>query len=76
MRRISRLLMIAGALLGGSVAVAVFAHLGVPGASWLVNVALAKLTLIAAGGLLAGGAVTGRIALRREQRQLASPPAE
>ncbi len=75
MRRISQLLMIGGALLGGSVAVAMLAHLGMPGASWLVNVALAKLTLIAAGGLFTGGAVTGRIARRQEQRQLASPPA-
>lgn len=75
MRGISRLLMITGALLGGSVAVAMLAHLGAPGASWLVNVALAKLTLVAAGGLLAGGAVTGRIARRREQRQLPPPPA-
>jgi len=67
--------MIAGAVLGGSVAVTMFAHLGLPGASWLVNVALAKLTLIAAGGLFAGGAVAGRIAHRQEQRRLASPPA-
>jgi len=42
MRRISRLLMIAGAVLGGSVALAMIAHLGAPGASWLVNVALAN----------------------------------
>jgi hypothetical protein len=72
MRHISQLLMIAGAVLGGSVAVAMLAHLGVPGASWLVNVALAKLTLVAAGGLFAGGAVTGRIVRRQEQRRLAS----
>jgi hypothetical protein len=72
MRRISQLLMIAGAVLGGSVAVAMLTHLGVPGASWLVNVALAKLTLVAAGGLFAGGAMTGRIARRQEQRRLAS----
>jgi hypothetical protein len=37
-----------------------------------VNVALAKLTLVAAGGLFAGGAVTGRIVRRHEQRRLAS----
>ena len=70
MRRISRILMISGVLLGGSVGIAMLAHLGMPGASWLVKVALAKLTLVAAGGLLAGGAVTGRIARRQEQRQL------
>lgn len=75
MRHLSQLLMIAGTLLGGSVALMMFAHLGLPGASWLVNVALAKLTLVAAGGLFAGGAVAGRIAGRQEQRRLASPPA-
>ena len=38
-----------------------------------VNVALAKLGLIAAGGLMAGGAVSVRLARRQEQRQLKSP---
>ena len=75
MRRFSQLLMIAGACLGGLVGLAMFAHVGAPGASWLVNVALAKLTLVAGGGLLVGGAVTGRIARRQEQRRLPSPPA-
>jgi hypothetical protein len=45
-------------------------HVGFTGAPWLINVALAKLGLLAAGGLLTGGAVAGRIARRREQRLL------
>ncbi len=51
-----------GAAVGGAVAVAMFAHVGIAGASWLVNVALAKLGLVASGGLMAGGAVTVRVA--------------
>jgi len=47
-----------------------FFHLGVAGVPWLVNVALAKLGLVGAGGLMAGGAVSIRLAGRKEQRQL------
>ena len=61
--------MVLGAAVGLAVALAMFAHAGVAGA-WLVNVALAKLGLVAAVGLMAGGAVGVRIANRREQRQL------
>jgi hypothetical protein len=46
-----------------------FAHLGV-NAPWLVNVALAKLGLVAAGGLMAGGAVSIRLGKRHEQKLL------
>ena len=74
MRGLSRLLLAAGLVLGGAVALAMVAHIGLPGASWLLNVAVAKLTLIGAGGLLAGGAITGRLAKRQEQRELAAPP--
>jgi hypothetical protein len=52
-------------------ALAIIIHVeGPPGAIWLVNVALAKLTLIAAGGLMVGGAVVARAAHQREQRRL------
>ena len=57
-------------LLGASVGIVAAAgiggvfHLAFP---WLVNVALAKLTLVAAGGLMASGAVVRRVAARREQ---------
>ena len=61
--------MIAGALVGSAVAVGMLGglHLTLP---WIVTVGLAKLTLLASGGLTAAGAVCHRLALRREQRAL------
>jgi len=75
MRRVGQLLMALGLAVGVLVALAMAAHLGVAGAPWLINVALAKLGLISAGGLMAGGAVTLRLARRHEQRQLGSQSA-
>ena len=63
-----------GALVGAGVGVAMLAHAGIAGAPWLVNVALAKLGLVASGGLMAGGAATVRLAKRREQRRLPRGP--
>jgi hypothetical protein len=60
-----------GAAVGFLDAAAIIIHLAGPtGAIRLVNVALAKQTLIAAGGLMTCGAVTARIAHQREQRRL------
>ena len=75
MRRVGQLLMALGLAVGVVVALAMAAHLGLAGAPWLVNVALAKLGLVAAGGLMAGGAVSMRLAKRHEQRQVGSRPA-
>jgi hypothetical protein len=66
MKRVGSALMILGAGVG------VVAGLGIGGAyhltlPWLVNVALAKLTLVASGGMMAGGAAVRRIGLRRER---------
>lgn len=58
------------ATVGVVVAASMLLHLGVAGAPWLVNVALAKLGLVAAGGIMAGEAFTVRLAARREQRLL------
>jgi hypothetical protein len=69
-RRFGQLLLGLGVGVGGLVAISMLLHLGVVGAPWLVNVALAKLGLLAAGGLMAGGAVSIRLAARREQRLL------
>ena len=69
MRRLGEVLMILGATLGVLVALAMVAHLGL-GSSWLINVALAKLTLIAAGGLMGGGAVAIRLNNRERSKQL------
>ncbi len=72
MRRLGQLLMALGAGVGVLVGLAMAAHLGVAGVPWLVNVALAKLGLVAAGGLMAGGAVAVRLARRQEQRRVES----
>lgn len=75
MRRIGQFLLALGVAVGVVMALAMAIHLGLAGAPWLVNVALAKLGLLAAGGLMAGGAVSMRLANRREQRELGSRPA-
>ena len=69
MRRLGEVLLILGATLGVLVGLAMVVHLG-PGNSWLINVALAKLTLIAAGGLMGGGAVVIRLDNRERSKQL------
>jgi hypothetical protein len=72
MRVFGKLLMVFGALVGLAVAAAMLAHVGVAG-PWLVNVALAKLGLVASGALMAGGAVSVRLGNRLERTRL--PPA-
>ena len=72
MRRFGQFLMGLGAAVGVAVALAMFAHLGIVGVPWLVNVALAKLGLVASLGLMAGGAVSVRLANRHDQQRL--PP--
>ena len=73
MRGLGKVMIAFGAAVGGAVAVAMFAHVGIAGAPWLVNVALAKLGLVASGGLMAGGAVTVRVAKRLERAALVRP---
>ena len=76
MRRLGQLLMGLGLVLGGAVGLAVLLNLSLPGVSWIVAVGLAKLTLIAAGGLMAGGAFAVRLAHRRDDpARLPSRPA-
>jgi hypothetical protein len=70
MRRFGQFLLGLGATVGAGIAVAIFLHAGLAGAPWLVNVALAKLGLVASCGLMAGGAVSLRLAKRREQTAL------
>jgi hypothetical protein len=69
MKRLGALLMLMGASVGIVAAAGIGGvfHLAFP---WLVNVALAKLTLVASGALMASGAVVRRIAIRREQAAL------
>jgi len=76
MKRLGSLLMFVGAGIGVVAAVGIGGgfHLAFP---WLVNVALAKLTLVASGGAMAGGAVVRRIGVRREQAAyLIAPPSD
>jgi hypothetical protein len=70
MKRLGQAFMIVGAGVGVAVAIAMAGHYGLAGAPWIVNVALAKLGLVAAGGLMTAGAVSVRIANRREQSNL------
>lgn len=74
MKRLGAILMILGAMLGCAVFVAIGTHFGYPGAGWFVNVALAKLTLLGAAGLMGGGAVLQRVARRKDVKQLGSGP--
>ena len=71
MRRLGEILLILFPVLGIIVALAIVGHIG-PGSSWLINVALAKLTLIGAGGLMGAGAVAIASTIVNDQR--GSPP--
>jgi hypothetical protein len=72
MRRVGLILLSAGALVGIASGVWTFVGPAAGGLSWLVGVGLIKLTFAAGLGLMAGGAVSLRIANRREARAL--PP--
>jgi hypothetical protein len=66
-----RILMTLGALVGVAVALAMAAHIAVAG-PWLVNVALAKLGLVASIAMMAGGAVSVRLGNRAHEARLRS----
>jgi hypothetical protein len=68
MKHVGTALLILGVLVGSVVGVAILLGVTVPGVSWLVAVGLAKLTLIASGGLMAAGAVLHRLARRADDR--------
>ncbi len=72
MRVLGNVLLALGALVGVVVGLAMLTHVGIS-SPWLVNVALAKLGLVASAGLMAGGAVTLKLAKRQEPASL--PPA-
>lgn len=61
-----------GAVLGAGVALAIGTHTGIPGMPWLINVALAKLTLLGAGGMMMAGAAGIRFERLRETRRIAA----
>jgi hypothetical protein len=68
MRVLGTILIVLGALIGSGVGIGMLLGLSVPGVSWLIALGLVKLTLIAAVGLIAGGAVLQRLATRAEER--------
>ena len=70
MRRLGTALMIGGLLLGLGVGVAIVVSPHFMALTWIVSVGLAKLTLLAAGGLMGVGAVCHRLAAREKRRQL------
>jgi hypothetical protein len=74
MRRLGKWLMGLGVSVGAIVGLAVLTHMGVAGVPWLVNVALAKLGLVASAGLMTGGAMSLRLAKRREHASLPPGP--
>ena len=70
MRSLGTLLLLLGLCVGVIGGVGLIAGLHVSGWTWLVTIGLAKLTLVASGGLMAGGAVLQRLARREDARQL------
>ena len=69
MRRLGTLLLYLGATIGIAAGLALSGILDLHGASWLVGVALTKLTLLASGGLMAGGAVLLRLDHRAAEKK-------
>lgn len=74
MHRLGFLFRVVGLALGMAIIAAIGVHWGWPGAPWLINVALAKLGLIGAGGLMGAGAVAERVARREDARRIGALP--
>ena len=72
MKRLGSVLMVLGVLLGTAVGLVVLFGVDIPGASWWMEVGLAKLALAGAAGLIAAGAVARRLARKAEERRVTS----
>ena len=70
MRPLGTVLMTGGLVLGIGVGVAIIAGPQLVALPWVVSVGLAKLTLLASGGLMGAGAICHRLAAREEQKRL------
>ena len=70
MRPLGTVLMTGGLVLGIGVGVAIIAGPQLFALPWMVSVGLAKLTLLASGGLMGAGAICHRLAAREEQKRL------
>ena len=74
MRSFGTLLLFLGLLIGVIGAAGLMAGLHATGWAWLVSIGLAKLTLLASGGLMAGGAILQRLARRADAERLLPSP--
>lgn len=74
MHRFGQALLWLGLVIGivGGVGLTLALHTG--GLTWLVAIGLSKLTLLASGGLMAGGAVLQRFARREAERKALESP--
>jgi hypothetical protein len=72
MRTLGSALMVGGLVLGLGVGAAIIGGSHFISLPWIVSIGLAKLTLLASGGLLGVGAVCHRLAARDERHQLLS----
>lgn len=72
MQRLGRWLMRLGFVVGVAVGVGMLMHIGFPGASWLLNVAVAKLGIFSSLALIGVGAGAVRVGNRREEQRLAA----
>src|SRR4029078_12874357 len=55
MRKLGQLMMFLGASVGVAVGLGILFGVALPGVSWIVGIGLAKLSLVASGGVMAGG---------------------
>ena len=70
MRHFGNILLALGVIIGVAGAAGLMMGLHATGMAWIVGIGLAKLTLLASGGLLASGAGVLRLARRAEDRRL------
>lgn len=64
-----------GVAAGGAVGIAMLSGVHFTGVSWLLAVGIAKLTLVASGALMAGGAICLRLDRRQNDRRFLAPGA-
>lgn len=76
MRYLATFFLFLGLLVGVIGGAGLMIGLHVSGWTWLVAIGLAKLTLLASGGLMAAGAMLQRLALRDAKRKVLESPGE